>query len=148
MDVAYLWNTITGSRYPNNIVVVGGLASSDSSLALNSVEIFQTDLGTWTNGPDFPGTIFGMAMVQYSSDDIIAIGGNVNGRASSGIYSLSKSDLSAWRHLGDTAQARYAQVAVLVPRHTFSCLGDPMIEDFDPMMRDEELIEDLTLLED
>lgn len=146
-----LRNTILGSEYAHDIVVLGGLTDlSDSSLALNSAEIYRSDLGQWTAGPDFPTSIFGMAMVQYSSDVIIAIGGNANGEgASSSIYSLSKSDLSSWRLLGGTAPlVRQAHVAVVVPENTFFCVGDPVEDPDDPMLPDEELIEEFTLVED
>ena len=106
-----------GSGFDNNVVVLGGVSDNEENV-LKSTEIYRADVNNWEIGPDFPTTIYGVAMVQYDSDTILALGGatELAGQAAPQIYSLTKSNMAEWVKIGRTTLARYANVALSVPR--------------------------------
>lgn len=110
-------NNVLGSGFDQDIVVVGGLSNTDGNV-LKSTEIFKSDVNNWEIGPDFPtGGIYGLAIVQYSSDTILAVGGATvfGGESNSVIYSLSKSNMALWTQVGVAMAGRHAHIAIPLP---------------------------------
>ena len=79
----------------DKVIVAGG--TGDGLLTLDSVEIYDPRLNTWTNGPSLPLPISHLKLFLVSGT-VWALGG-VEGQArttrSTKIYSL-RSDLSGW----------------------------------------------------
>lgn len=92
----------------------------------SSTEIYKTESDSWSVGPDYHLPVYGVSVVQYTSDTILAVGGaNVyGGPGSSEIYCLSKTNLVRWQSLGYTSEPRYAHVAVLIPKDFAPCQMD------------------------
>ena len=111
-------NTNLDSTYPNDLIVLGGLSTTeDTEGVLASAEIYRSEGVTWADGPTFPTPIYGSTVVQYNSDTIIVVGGAMEyaGLPSDRIYSFSRSTQSEFVYLGETIQSRFAHVAILVP---------------------------------
>lgn len=115
-------NNVLGSGFDQDIIVVGGASNTDENV-LKSTEIYKSDVNNWEIGPDFPtGGIYGVAIVQYSSDTILAVGGAASwgGDSNPVIYSLSKSNMAEWVPFGPALVGRYAHIALSVPRTFFN----------------------------
>ena len=157
-------NNIDGAEYVNDVIVSGGLTSSDEASPLASVEIYDAALQKWKIGPDFEYTLFGHVIVQYNPDQILSVGGATEFGATQDIWSLSKSDLSQWKRFGNSKKLqldfkivcmnnslvsaiipRMAHVAFLVPKISFACEGDETDQFDEKMIYDQELIETLTM---
>ena len=133
-------NTNLDSTYPNDLIVLGGLSTTeDNSNVLASAEIYRSEGSTWADGPTFPTPIYGSTVVQYNSDTIIVVGGAMEyaGLPSDRIYSFSRSTQSEFVYLGETIQSRFAHVSILVPKNFVNCM-----EDVSLMGPNEEAISD------
>ena len=133
-------NTNLDSTYPNDLIVLGGLSTTeDNSNVLASAEIYRSEGATWVDGPTFPTPIYGSTVVQYNSDTIIVVGGAMEyaGLPSDRIYSFSRSTQSEFVYLGETIQSRFAHVSILVPKNFVNCM-----EDVSLMGPNEEAISD------
>ena len=69
-------NNIIDALYDFDVVVAGGMVKKQSdesydTMAINSVEIYKASENAWRSGPDLPVALFGAAMVQYSSDQVM-----------------------------------------------------------------------------
>jgi hypothetical protein len=146
-----LRNNIVGAMYSSDIIVAGGMNSQAERMALDTVEVFNSAMGQWEEGPALPKPLFGLVVVQYSSDIILAIGGGNNDQNENLnlIYSLSKTDLSGWKVFGHQGfSPRFAHVAFVVPKIAVLCDGDEIFDvEYDQMLDDDELILDSIVLE-
>jgi hypothetical protein len=137
--------------YSSDIIVAGGMNSQADRMALDLVKVFNSKMGQWEEGPALPKPLFGLVVVQYSSDIILPIGGGNNDQNENLnlIYSLSKTDLSGWKVFGYQGfSPRFAHVAFVVPNIAVLCDGDEIFDvEYDQMPDDKELILDSIVLE-
>ena len=145
-------NTNLDSTYPNDLIVLGGLSTTeDTSDVLASVEIYRSEGSAWVDGPTFPTPIYGSTVVQYNSDTIIVVGGAMEyaGLPSDRIYSFSRSTQSEFVYLGETIQSRFAHVSILVPKNFVYCRGDVSLigPDEEATLFDGDELELLDILE-
>jgi hypothetical protein len=146
-----LRNNIVGAMYSSDIIVAGGMNSEAERMALDLVEVYNSATGQWEEGPALPRPLFGLVVVQHSSDIILAIGGGNNDQNENLnlIYSLSNNDLSGWKVFENQGfSPRFAHVAFVVPKIAVLCDGDEIFDvEYDQMPDDKELILDSMVLE-
>ena len=94
----------------NHVIAIGGIGS-DRSMS-QSVDLFDRETGTWSQGPDYPGVAFGVA-AEAVDGRIVASG------ADGQIYTWAPGE-STWTHAGTLTFPRFFhQIAVAGPEDVF-----------------------------
>lgn len=125
LDVAHPdqgWTTIPApferralavARLGTRIAAIGGMNSEGD--VQQSVDLFDVASGTWSQGPDFPGSAFGTAACS--------VGGDVLASGKDGVVWRLEPDAASWTRAGSLAFPRFFHQMIADERGTAFVLG-------------------------